>query len=278
MGFDYAIKALGIGSPAMFATATYGLFYWLDRNASVQAIGAISGWLKGQRYSQLSVAPVLIGLFERIYTSKLLSFRGFRRSVAVSFITWVIFAVVTAHLYTPQEPTIDLVTIVGLVLYFSLSFLVDYLSLFAVRRCLLFATDHLAISLLLSFLMGISAVVFFGCIFVISLLIFVLLRFHGITSLYLAVTPIMWNDLFQLFSQDPTSLLILLPPSLVHIWLLLFAVGALSVRMLYPMFRVITWAQWFLRQGDRHPIRAIGMVAAALSFVVAVIWNAAAVT
>jgi hypothetical protein len=58
----------------------------------------------------------------------------------------------------------------------------------------------------------------------------------------------------------------MMPAFFVHIWLLLLAAGASGVRLLYPIFRAIEWAQWFLKQGHRHPLRAIGMVAAVLVF------------
>jgi len=55
------------------------------------------------------------------------------------------------------------------------------------------------------------------------------------------------------------------------------AFGAIGVRLLYPIFRAIEWAEWFLKQGNRHPLRAIGMVAAVLVFVGAAIDKALAV-
>ena len=51
---------------------------------------------------------------------------------------------------------------------------------------------------------------------------------------------------------------------LVHLWLPLFGLGASGIRVLYLIFRAVKWAQWFLKQGNRHPLRAIGAVAAVL--------------
>jgi len=69
-----------------------------------------------------------------------------------------------------------------------------------------------------------------------------------------------------------------IPALFVHLWLLLFALGGLGVRVLYPIFRAVEFAQWFLRQGARHPLRAIGMVAAVLVFAGTIIWKAFTVT
>ena len=57
------------------------------------------------------------------------------------------------------------------------------------------------------------------------------------------------------------------PAFLIHIWLILLALASLGVRILYSIFRAVEWAQWFLKQGNQHPLRAIGVVAAGLVFV-----------
>jgi hypothetical protein len=59
---------------------------------------------------------------------------------------------------------------------------------------------------------------------------------------------------------------VMAPALLVHIWLPLFVFGAIGVRLLYAVIRTIQGAQWFLDQGDRHPLRAIGVVATVLVF------------
>jgi hypothetical protein len=44
--------------------------------------------------------------------------------------------------------------------------------------------------------------------------------------------------------------------------------AALSApRLPYAIFRTIKWEQWFLKQDNQHPLRAVGMVAAVLVFV-----------
>jgi hypothetical protein len=53
----------------------------------------------------------------------------------------------------------------------------------------------------------------------------------------------------------------------VHVWLLLFACGVLIVRGLNSARRAAVWMQWFLKGGDKHPLRAIGFVTAAVTFI-----------
>jgi hypothetical protein len=79
---------------------------------------------------------------------------------------------------------------------------------------------------------------------------------------YKNIEPLFISELIK----KPGLLVPIAPAFLVHLWLILFASGALGVRLLNPVFRLVAWAQWFLKQGDRHPLRAIGMVAAAVVF------------
>jgi hypothetical protein len=37
-------------------------------------------------------------------------------------------------------------------------------------------------------------------------------------------------------------------------------------RLIYLIFRAVEWAQWFLKQGDAHLFRAIGIVATIIVF------------
>jgi hypothetical protein len=82
------------------------------------------------------------------------------------------------------------------------------------------------------------------------------------------IITLAWFDIHQvIISSLGWSIGPIAPALLVHFWLLLFAGGALGIRLLYSLFRATEWAQWFLRAGNRHPLRAIGMVGAVLVFV-----------
>jgi hypothetical protein len=61
-----------------------------------------------------------------------------------------------------------------------------------------------------------------------------------------------------------------LPGMAVFTWLPLFAFGILAIRALTPLSWIVAKAQWFLKGGSEHPLKAIGVVAAATVFVVAV--------
>jgi hypothetical protein len=51
------------------------------------------------------------------------------------------------------------------------------------------------------------------------------------------------------------------PTFIIHLWLHLFALSSVVVRLMYLILRAVEWAQWFLKQGDAHPLKAIGIVA-----------------
>jgi len=67
--------------PGAYGAAAFGLFHWLDKKASGQAKRAISEWLKPLPYDRAAVGAAVVELFDRIYTSPLLSFRAFGRSM-----------------------------------------------------------------------------------------------------------------------------------------------------------------------------------------------------
>jgi hypothetical protein len=56
------------------------------------------------------------------------------------------------------------------------------------------------------------------------------------------------------------------PIFIINLWIPLFALSSLLVRLIYLLFRAVEWAQWFLKQGDAHPLKAIGVVATIIVF------------
>jgi hypothetical protein len=161
-------------------------------------------------------------------------------------------------------------------LLFGSFILSDYLSLFIVRRGLVSSGNRLFMPLVISFTLGMLIV--FSVLFAAHIIS------ATMTAIYYERYSTVSNDIFSVlcsvlksFVEQPEHLLTLFPAFLVHFWLLLFAFGAVGVRFLSSVFRLVKRAQWFLKQGDRHPLRAIGMVAAVLVFAGAAIGKALAV-
>jgi hypothetical protein len=258
MAVKDVIALLGLGTPFIFAAATYGLFHWLDRNASAQATRAISAWLRGQPHQEIQVRLAIIAAFDRLYTAPLLRIRAFLRSAALSSIAFI------AYTFRHVSNIIPLLSFIksnpiaaeAIPIFLCAVILSDYISLFFVRCCLFAARDRPFIATFLAIVAGASVIAcFYLLVFEasVSLMNLTVCRF----CMFLAV-PIV----FKL----PDLLDFMTPALLVHLWLPMFAFGAIGVRLLYPIFRAIERAQWFLKQGNRHPLRAIGMVAAVLVF------------
>jgi hypothetical protein len=152
----------------------------------------------------------------------------------------------------------------------------DYFSLFLVRVCLSKAAAHPIFSLVLGSMAG--------TIIVVS--VYILITIFGAIGFFNRIEP--WHNLeiFYLtskffaaqllpaiFRHITLFLLSIGPGFAVHLWLLLFALAVLVVQTLYSISRVFRFAQWFLKQGNRNPLRAIGMVAAIFVFLITAIWK-----
>ena len=98
---------LGLGVPFYLAAATYGVFAWLDSNASDEATKVISSWLHGRSQYKPDLGNLIIKAFDRIYTSPLLRFRAFRRSAAISTIIWLLITLLSLLFGSTEDPLIS---------------------------------------------------------------------------------------------------------------------------------------------------------------------------
>jgi hypothetical protein len=287
MALKDVLEPVGLGTPFYLAYATYWFFNWLDRNASAQATRAISGWLKGEPYRRIDVHFAIIAAFDLLYTSPLFRIRAFVRSTMLSCI--VVFAYIVYLFYNDiyeiiyhGEGYYRIYEIIGYV--FSLNpnageapllssfILSDYISLFCVRKCLYEARNRLLVSLFLAATMGGLVITACYAIGLGAWALLLWLRWHGILIQDDLVTYS--KLLFGPFLSLRQEIEFMLPALLVYLWLPLFAIGALGVRLLYPIFRAVEWAQWFIKRGNQHPLRAMGWVAAVLVFAAAAIGKA----
>jgi hypothetical protein len=128
--------------------------------------------------------------------------------------------------------------------------LADYVSLFVVRQFLNYAKAYPVRASLISSVIGMGVIV-------VSFWLFTwtatnsITYFGGDTSLPRTVTVF-----FQFMS----------PAFVVHLWLPIFTLSSLTVRLVFWTFRAVEWAQWFLKQGDAHPLKAVGVVAFIIVF------------
>jgi hypothetical protein len=60
------LEHLGDATPYIYAAAVYGLFYWLDENASDEAKAALARTAKYKDYDKRQVASALAEIFDRL--------------------------------------------------------------------------------------------------------------------------------------------------------------------------------------------------------------------
>jgi hypothetical protein len=74
---------------------------------------------------------------------------------------------------------------------------------------------------------------------------------------------------FRLFNFDLTWTWVALPVFFVHLRFPLLTI----TYGLSAFFRTVVRAQWFIKRGSSHPLDAIGIVASAVVFVGAAVWQ-----
>jgi hypothetical protein len=157
MAVKDVIALLGLGTPFIFAAAAYGLFHWLDRNASAQATRAISAWLRGQPHQEIQVRLAIIAAFDRLYTAPLLRIRAFLRSAALSSIAFIAYTF--RHHVSNIIPLLSFIKSTPIAaeaipIFLCAVILSDYISLFLVRCCLFAARDRPFIATFLAIVAG----------------------------------------------------------------------------------------------------------------------------
>jgi hypothetical protein len=292
---DKLFTLLGLGVPFYLAAATYAVFSWLDNNASDEATKVISSWLHGRSQNKPDLGNLIISAFDRIYTSPLLTFRAFRRSAAISSIIYLLVCLVPLawtfylsyrsgwwdqywRIYRDQQPEelrdINGPAVIGFQLGIAATIviIIDFISLFFVRKFLVLARVYPISASIISSTFGLGLVII-GWIIIITVSISRLywldpavLRFiypfptwKEVVS-NIDVVRMVLPNLFTSFFEITRSAFV------VHLWLPLFALSSLVVRLVYLILRAVEWAQWFLKQGDAHPLKAIGVVATIIVF------------
>jgi hypothetical protein len=263
MPFEASAKALHLTIPFGVAAFVYSIFFYLDQQASAQANRATSAWLQGDPYRRIDARLGVMAAFDLLYSFPLFSFRAFLRSALLSTSVSLIYEfyriMIVGHGFIWK------VTAIGSWLSFVGSIILsDYISLFVIRSSLSSIKYHPRVALLLAIVAG-------AFVIVTSLVIVNGLHVSSI-NIYVSGFSMSqflngFDSTYHLTVERPVFILYFTPAFLVHLWLPLYGLAFLCVRLLYPVFRAIQWFQWFLKEGDQHPLRAIGIVATVLAFV-----------
>jgi hypothetical protein len=265
------LPLLGIAIPFGLALATYRLFAFLDKKASSAARHALSNWIKSEPYQQWDLRQAIVAIFDRLYTTPLFTIAALSRSTLYSIAAFVVWTLIKSPeiartVTTSEESRIFL-------LAFFLSQLVsDFFSLFLVRFTLN-RSHGLFGSLLLSAVVGVG-LVFAIYIFILFLFIggfnfIVYFLTHGSFPAPDQVHTPFEGFMYGMFmsigviTRSPFTV----SAFLVHLWLVIFAIGALGTRVIQTFVSAVGWLQWFIVRGKHHPLEAIGFIAAAVVFI-----------
>ncbi|WP_426612490.1 hypothetical protein [Bradyrhizobium sp. McL0616] len=256
------LKLLGFTTPLIYATAAYGLFHWLDENASDEAKAALARTMRFKDYKDQQVASALVEVFDRIYTYPLLRWRAFGRSLLFTTVVSVVFVLETTTLH-------DLSLWIWPLLF---NFFTDYLSLFVIRTLLIRSGTKPVIGLVLGAVSGVAIVIAANFLRIFVFLLFGAVCFRTGVLRVECFSSVSFAEIVDLSSLMPFARLSyrylhwIWPALAVFIWLPLFALGIVTARLLTPLAWMVGKTQWFLKEGKEHPLKAIGYVAAAVVF------------
>jgi hypothetical protein len=254
------LEYLGFTAPFIYAAAAYGFFHWLDENASDEAKVALARTMRFKDYKNQHVASALVEVFDRIYTYPLLHWRAFLRSL---LFTTVVSAIFEFEANGRELPEYWRWILIG----FLFNVPSDYLSLFVIRPLLIRSGTKPVISLTLGTMSGAAIVLALDILRRIVLLLTYPQSGYGQIVLDLAYLPrLLWEGLGPSLTWF-SILFFLLAALAVFGWLPLFALGILTARVLTPLSWIVGRTQWFLKEGNEHPLKAIGYVAAVAVFV-----------
>src|SRR5258708_29919729 len=126
------LEHLGYATPFIYAAAAYGLFAWLDKEASDDAKAALAGTMNLMDYDKKRIASALVVVFDRLYAYPLLRWRAFFRSMLFTLAVsgFFIFETRASLIQINQAP---IQTGTELALFTFTNILSDYFSLFLIR-------------------------------------------------------------------------------------------------------------------------------------------------
>jgi hypothetical protein len=217
-----------------------------------------------KQYDRKQIASALVEVFDRIYSYPLFSLRSVVRSFLFSFIVTLIYVYEfqpSAFEAVRQIPSskfddLDKIDAYGALYMLFFNAATDYVALFVIRATLvrlgrrpLFALASCIGAAIL--LISIGMVIRFE---IIGYIIFGgWAKFKGVLS----ETADAW------LKSDVYSGI---PAIAVFVWLPLFAAGILFARATTPLTWLTGKAQWLLKDGREHPLKAVGYVASAMVF------------
>jgi hypothetical protein len=267
---------LGYATPLFYAGVAYWFFAWTDENVSDNAKAALAGTMKLSGASPESISTSLVEIFDHIYSKPLLSWRALFRSVLFTAFMTMILMLEVRYTNLSVGNGLDSYAVIFIVTFLA-NALTDYVSLFAIRLSL----ARLGHRPLLAITLGTTCatvIVIVGTLARVAMwsAMFFLFWFnraetspmiHLVDQREMAFSDHIPTLLLTLIYMNEFTIVSSLPALAVFAWLPLFALGIMVARLLMPLAWLVTKTQWVLKQGDKHPLRAIGYLAALFVFV-----------
>ena len=261
-----AIQYMGLAQPFLLAGAVFGLFNYLERIASPPARKALSAWLLDAPYSQNNVAKLMVDTFDGIYTSPLYGWRAMLRSAVISISVTLILtysayqAIFTIAAFSPEMRRQWTTQILA-------NIIADDVSLFFIRRWLIFGGSRPLLALLTGPLVGFAVIAVVYAIRDVGGFSIATGTFH---FRYFYEDVLEWIRFIT--TPGGTNRFLALLALVVHLWQPLFAIAVLLAQVINYMRKLTGRVQWFIKYGQRLPFRAIGFLAMIVTFLVSLVW------
>ena len=258
---DNALELLGVSTPFVYAGATYWLFHWLDESASDQAKIAISSVLKIKDYNKPKVGSALVEVFDRAYTGPLWHWRAFARSLIVTLVVSALYVFETYDSYEVLfEAGYAEYVAIAMVSALIVNILSDYTSLFAIRKWLVASDRNPVAALAIGMFIGA------GIVLIASVIrMRIMQKIDDSFETNIVANIVWWRIVYRMH--------LIVPGLFVFAWLPLLALSLLALRAAVQFSWAVDKTQWFLKSGKDHPLDAIGCVAAAIVFLLTVLWQ-----
>jgi hypothetical protein len=257
--FKYASDWLGFGAAFTFAALTYSAFHFLDRNASGAAKQAITRLLTSDFHRSIDLQAALLAAFDYFYGKPLLGWRSYCRILVYSTLSvlifnfWKIISIISSY----HIPLNTLLYIPMPIWFYTIIFIInliinatsDWISLIFIRYWIIMPK----IGVIIHTFIGLFVAATFQIMIVVML------------TLYLGIL-IVDGDLIESLDDliefcihgnvlPPIFWITLIGPALVVIlWIPLLGFAVLLNKLVQTLFTTTQWAQWFLKQGNQHPL------------------------
>jgi hypothetical protein len=254
------VKLLGLSTPLLYAGAVYGMFRYLDKRASDEAKKTLASLFTPMPYDPKVVAAAILDVFDRLYAQPLFRPKAFVRSalLTLTLTTALAYEIINNVRYFDKIQFTDLTYYQYATPQLISNIFTDYLSLFLIRRWLLMAGRRPITALMGSFLVGTAIVLLAASVMRWTENVVV----HGHDGISALQDNIFW---WQAAVRNPLGMPdtpLLLPAIAVNMWLVLFAIGLVCLKLISPIISLTGKLQWFLDRGEQHALEAIGIVGA----------------